>query len=313
MRRKEYLREILSSLEFQIVNFNNVGISYSDWTHHVFGYEINKVTDDEIKSIENRIKKIELKIGIKRVDVYRKNLIAPNQYPSEFNKYIGRVKSKLPSYILNFPDSGFIFETTSGKPWTSFNSHMAPYKSKLSLNTDIHFGKHDFSRLACHEAYGGHHSELSNKDQLLIREKRGEHGLVITYSPQVFVSEAIAEGVYILLEIIDSTNYEDLLTWNYDRLIFALQNLATFAFFDEHRTKTDIRKILSKYYVSPETIQIILNFSTDPIFGKYAPIYYSAFNFIKNLYQETNQKENLIKTLFLKPCTPKLLTEEFNS
>jgi hypothetical protein len=230
---------------------------------------------------------------------------------TEFQTSIKKVKKKIPQSILKFTDEGFIVELTSGKPWSAFNTHLAPFKSKLTLNIDISFNALDLYRLASHEAYGGHHSELSNKDNLLVREQKGEHGLVITLSPQVFISEGIAECMYVLFEILDKVNEEQMLAWHYDRLIFALQNLATFMFFDDDLTKEAIDGVFKKYIISDESRKGILNFSTDPLFGKYAPIYYSAFNFVEDLYLKTTKKDELINTLFTQPCTPNLLIEEF--
>jgi hypothetical protein len=166
-------------------------------------------------------------------------------------------------------------------------------------------------RLAFHEAYGGHHSELSHKDNLLINENRGEHGIIISFSPQTFVSEAIAEGIYVLLNGLDQSSDEQLIGWNYDRLIFALYNLATHLHFDDGLDRTEINNRLKKYGVTDKTRENILNFSLDPLFGKYAPVYYTAFNFLSELYSKTDSKDKLIKTLFTKPCTPKLLQQEF--
>ena len=206
--------------------------------------------------------------------------------------------------MQNFKDEGFLFETTSSQPWSAFNTHFAPFSSKLTLNTDVPFTAAGLYRTACHEGYGGHHSELSLKDKLLVDEGRGEHGLVITFSPQTFISEAIAEGMYVLLGILDKSNPEMMLAWYYDRMIFALQNLATFLFFDDGLNKEDVLSRIKAFGITEKTAGYIVDFSTDPLFGKYAPVYYSAFNFISGLYEKSNDKKRLIKTLFTQPCNP---------
>ncbi len=57
----------------------------------------------------------------------------------------------------------------------------------------------------------------------------------------------------------------------------------------------------------------ILNFSTYALFSKYAPVYFTAFNFFEKLYESINKKEELIKTLFTKPCTPSMMLKEFGN
>ena len=310
-RRKFYLMEILHCLEFQINNLDKK-LPYETISEETFGFKINRVGESDIHALENKIRELETKIGSTRQEVYVKNLVKPEEYKSVFENDIRTVKSKLPQSILDFPDAGFQFETVTNKPWGAFNTHIAPFKSKLTLNTDIHFSTYDLFRLASHEAYGGHHSELSNKDKLLIENGFGEHGLVITLSPQTFVSEAIAEGIYVLLKVTDESNLEEQLTWYYDRLTFALQNLTTFLFNDDGKSIEEIRKIISQYKVSDDTVNIVINFSTDPVYGKYAPVYYSAFNFLSGLYKKTLNKNKLIETLFQKPCTSSLLKNEFD-
>lgn len=181
----------------------------------------------------------------------------------------------------------------------------------MTLNEDIIFSQPGLYRLASHEAYGGHHSELSNKDKLLVEEERGEHGLVITYSPQAFVSEGLAEAVYVLLGILDEKDNVKMLGWQYDRLVYALYNKMAFMHFDDGLSKEEIIQKLGKFGIDATTQKEAINFATDDEMGRYAPVYYSAMNFIINLYNRTSRKEELIKTLFALPCTPKLLSAEF--
>ena len=309
-RRKAYLEAMLNSIKYQISILNEQP-TYDTFTKNAFGFEIQRVTDHELEDIESQLKKLEKELGKSCFEVYKDNSLNCDDYQSYFQKSVEEIKSQLPSRILGFKDEGFEFELTSDKPWSAFNSHIALFKSRLTLNSDVSFSKMDLYRLASHEAYGGHHSELSNKDQLLIEEGRGEHGLVVTFSPQTFVSEAIAEGMYVLLGLLDQNDPVYKLGWYYDRLTFALQNLATFMFFDENMTKQEIIKSLADYGVTDKTKDYIANFSTDPLFGKYAPVYYSAFNFIQDLYQTTSKKDELVTTLFTKPTTVDLLVSEF--
>lgn len=309
-RRKTYLLEVTDSLTFQLAEIDQK-TSYSDFSRNTFGFQINRVTETELAEIEASIKMLESKLGKSRFEVLEENRVDKADYKNVFKNYVEKAKTKLPSFLTDFPDQGFEFELTSNKPWSAFNSHIAPFKSRLTLNADIEFDHMYLHRLAFHEAYGGHHSELSHKDKLLVEEGRGEHGLVITYSPQTFVSEAIAESVYVLLGGLDNSNKEQLLAWYYDRLAFALQNLASFMHLEDKLSPKEINSKMSYYGVTEKVRSDLINFSTDTVFGKYAPVYYSAFNFLEGLYLSTNRKEKLIKDLLTKPCTPELISREF--
>lgn len=309
-RRKQYLSEILSSVKFQIYKLNRK-IPFSDFSEQVYGYRIERVTTSEIDVIEQELSILEKEEGKSRFNLLRDFKIEENQCQAEFVKNIEKVKKRLPDFITDFPDKGFHVEITTGKPWTAYNHHTAPFTSTLMLNRDAGFTSIDLYRLASHESYGGHHSELSHKDRLLVEQGKGEHGVVIMFSPQVFISEAIAEGMYVLLGLRGTTDGPLLISWLYDRLMFALQNLATYLFFEDKKSREEIDTLLRKYGITDKSRKNILNFSTDPLLGKYAPIYYSAYNFINNLFNKTQKREVLLKTLFTLPCTPGLLLEEF--
>lgn len=310
-RRKTYLLAMIDSIEYQIQAISSPWQSFSEFSKNAFGFEMKRVTDNEIHQIEQKIHELEKKLGMTQQQVFEKNSLQASEYQTTFEEFVDKAKQVLPTYITDFPDEGFEFEVVQDKPWSAFNTHLAPFRSKLTLNSDVSFTQLDLYRLAFHEAYGGHHSELSQKDRLLTEDGKGEHGLVVTFSPQTFVSEAIAEGIFVLLGGLTPKNNELLLGWYYDRLIFAAQNVATFWYFDDHLSREEIKKKLEQFALSKQSIQYIVNFSTDELFGKYAPVYYSAFNFLEHLYNNTQKKEKLIRTLFTQPCTPQLLRDEF--
>ena len=311
-QRKIYLEEILDSLVYQL-NPANRQDSYADFSRSTFGVKIERVTEEEIAGLEAKIKKLEVRIGLSRQEVWHKYHLEKDELLPHLARHIETITSKLPSYLFNFPDEGVALKLTNNKPWGAFNSHTNPYKSEITLNTDVGLTDLDLCRLACHEVCAGHHTELSNKDQMLTMLQRGEHGIVITFSPQTFVSEAIAESMFDLLGILDENDDEMMIGWYYDRLIFALQNLATHLYFDDRLTREEIDAKFSGYAISDLSRKNILNFSCDPVFGRYAPVYHAGYHFLKDLYEKTTQKERLIKTLFSQPCTPTLLMKEFNS
>lgn len=308
-RRKIYLNEILQSLDFQLNNCNTI-VPYEVFSQQTFGFTIKQVTDEEIDLLIDKITDLEKKVGLSFQEVLAKSQVKPQNYERLFLTAVANSKKQLPKYITNFDDQGFSFTTTTNQPWAAFNSHLRPGHSKLELNSDTHFTEYSLKRLAYHEGYGGHHSELCHKDKLLL-QGRGEHGFVLTFSPQTFISEAIAEFVYVFLGGMDQKDDIEILVWSIDRLTFALYNKTAFWFLEDKFTLDQIRDRLTIYPISMRTIEDIINFSTDPIFGKYAPVYYSAFNFLSDLYTHTNLKNQLIKELFTLPCTPQILLNSY--
>lgn len=100
-RRKSYLKEIVHSLEVQIKN-NTDKFSYSDFCEENFGYRIERVTEEDIESIEQEIVKIEKEMDITRFEIFKKHEVSKSQYKAQFAQYIEKVKRKLPDYLLDF-------------------------------------------------------------------------------------------------------------------------------------------------------------------------------------------------------------------
>jgi hypothetical protein len=302
-RRKEYLASQIKALTFFYNNpLSRGNTEIQQASKELFGYKISRIQDKEIREITTEIRNLEIQIGKTRQEVFNANIIQEENLLKYFKQRVDSSKNVLPEYILDFEDNGFEYKLTKNKPWSAFNSHINTGKSRLTLNTDSSINKLDLKQLSYHEGYGGHHAELSQKDRLLI-EGRGEHGLIIIYSPQVFISEAIAEGVNYYFNVVNGSS-ELKLAWNYNRLIFALQNLATYMYFEDETPIDDIKNILREYYVSEKSITNIINYSTDELYGLYATVYYSAFNFFQEIYINSKDKDQLLKELFTKPCTP---------
>lgn len=309
-RRKRYLTEILGNLTF-LLKEKSESVPLTDFYKHTFGFPIQRVSKEEISRIELNIQTLETQLNMSRFEVFQQHVVQTKEIVPKFQSMGDNIKKHIPQDLLTFPDGKLIFELVSNKPWEAFNTHIKPFTSKLSVNLDIDIFEMNLHHMAAHEGYAGHHTELSNKDILLTNEGRGEHGLVITYSAQTFISEAIADVMYVILGILDKSNPVGMISWHYGLLKSALQNLATFLYIEDHWTKAQIEEELKKYTLSDKARQGMLSFSTDPVFSRYAPIYYSAFNFLEPLYAKTSNKKKLIHTLFTQPCTASLLTEEF--
>jgi hypothetical protein len=308
--RKVYLSELLNSLTYQFDSKSKTD-SYTDFSQATFGFKIERVTENEIKKLEFRIHSLEKQLGKSRQEVCHKYHLEKDELLPHFAGHIEKITNALPSYLFNYPDEGVSLKLTENKPWGAFNSHVKPFQSEVTLNADVGLTDLDLKRLACHEVCGGHHTELSNKDQMLTVLQRGEHGIVVTYSPQTFVSEAIAESMFDVLGILNHEDNDMMMAWHYDRLVFALQNLATYLYFDDKLPREEIDLKFKNYAVSDQSRQNLLNFSCDPLFGRYAPVYHAGYQFLKDLYEKTDQKERLVKVLFSQPCTPTILTKEF--
>lgn len=85
----------------------------------------------------------------------------------------------------------------SGQPWSGYNWYLGNVSSRIELNTDQPVRLNDLPGLLAHEAYPGHHTEHSLREQRQVREQGfGEYAIALLISPQAVVSEGIATTAF---------------------------------------------------------------------------------------------------------------------
>jgi hypothetical protein len=310
-RRKTYLNALLQSLVYQIrLAKGEIEFNLNEFSKQCYGVNIDRAHDIEIRRLEVKLSEAEDKLRMTRFDVIQEDSVAKRSVVKLFQAKLDSARNKLdPQFPLPVGESMTV-TGISRKPWSAFNRHAAAFSSELQINLDVRHTETDLLRLAGHEGYGGHHTELSLKDKLLL-EGRGEHGLVITFSPQTFISEAIAESSASIFDLLPHNRKTQLLT-DYDRLTDALLNLAAFWFFQDKIEKKEIKDKLMHFKIADETREMILNFATDDFWGKYALIYYPAYDFLLNFYNRTEDKHGFLAEIYNLPTTPEMITSRYS-
>ena len=81
----------------------------------------------------------------------------------------------------------------SDEPWTAFNYYQGNLRSRIAVNTDVPMTPDILVGLVTHEAYPGHHTEHSWKEQLHVRKGRLEESALMVGTPSSLIGEGIAE------------------------------------------------------------------------------------------------------------------------
>lgn len=305
--RRSYLSEIAKSIIFQITAIlEDEEKSFADFNRNCFGIIVERASEVEIKRLDDKIIDLESRHRKSRYDVLAENRVDKRSLLRQFSQQVEKAKIAMPPNLALPESESFSVSSTSRKVWSAFNKHVAPFKSELIINKDFDFTTHGLANLAAHEGYGGHHTELSLKDKLLVNEGRGEHSFVLTFSPQTFISEAIAESAY-QLHGLNPLTRESMLIWYYEKQLMALQNLAVFLHFEDGLEKQEIMHRLDGYDVSETDLQKLVNFATDKKLGRYAHIYHAGFRFLQSIIQRLEDKSPLIKRIYTRPVTPNML------
>jgi hypothetical protein len=105
--------------------------------------------------------------------------------------------------VVELPDGEAVaLEVVRDKPWWASCDYLGDLRSRIAINVDLPMSAIDLLVLAIHETYPGHHAERVRKEHLLVRGRgRLEETLVLVPTPQMLVTEGIAElAPQVLLE-----------------------------------------------------------------------------------------------------------------
>lgn len=90
-------------------------------------------------------------------------------------------------------DESFDVIFVQNQPWIAYNWYLGGGRSRIEFNTDLPLYITDVANLVAHEAYPGHHTELTIKENLLVRQAgQIEHSLNLLYAPAAAISEGVA-------------------------------------------------------------------------------------------------------------------------
>lgn len=220
------------------------------------------------------------------------------------------------------PEETFEIAFVRDKPWGGYNWYLGNLRSHIDLNVSIPINITRLVDLIAHEAYPGHHTELSIKEAELVR-KQGwlEHTLVILNSPSCVIAEGIATRALATL-----MREEELVAWNAAELFpraglghldagreqaieTARSNLrsvsanATFLLLDRHIDEAEILAYLQRYGLETEQEAArTLNFI------KYARSYTFTYDFggwlLDDLFATAHERDYWFKRLLSEAVTP---------
>jgi hypothetical protein len=81
----------------------------------------------------------------------------------------------------------------SDKPWSAFNYYLGGLRSRIEVNTDAPLSPSFVTELATHEAYPGHHTERTWKEQVRVRDAGElEESAQMIGTPSALIAEGIA-------------------------------------------------------------------------------------------------------------------------
>jgi hypothetical protein len=217
----------------------------------------------------------------------------------------------------------FEMEFVSDQPWMAYNYYLGGYRSHIEINQDLSLSIDNLVETAAHEAYPGHHTEMANKEERLVREKKyTEHVLTLINSPAAVIAEGIATSALetVLLE-------KELEDWYRDELLpragltgidpsritaksraynksRGLEGNAAFMLFDQRKAPHEVRSYLQRYGLyNDKELDHILRFISNPQDRSYIFTYHIGHDLLDTLFSKADRTV-YFKRQLEEPVTP---------
>lgn len=225
---------------------------------------------------------------------------------------------------FNLPENeSFTLEFVSDQPWGAYNWYLGGFRSRIDINTDLPSHVNVLAGLLAHEGYPGHHTELSIKEEKLVRQKQyTEFSITLINAPSCVISEGIATTALktILTEDeledwyreeilplagmshIDAKRIKDI--GNAGTKMTGIVGNAAFLMYDQNKSKDEISLYLQKYNLSTEKRALKnIKFISNPLYRSYIFTYHVGRDLLEKLFTHV-ERDSYFKRLLEEPVTP---------
>jgi hypothetical protein len=188
------------------------------------------------------------------------------------------------------PGERLDWETVSGPVWEAFNDYRGDLRSVVQVNEGFPISLTSLVAIVAHEAYPGHHTERTCKEQLLYRDQsRLETSVTIASAPEAVITEGLAtnalqvalgeDGFGALFRLMDDLGVHvdpavaEVVHVEEQRLFAAAANVARMVH-EDGMTRRDAEAYLQEWELdSPERAAKTASFIMDPGLRTYVTAY----------------------------------------
>jgi len=264
-----------------------------------------------------------------RLQAWYRSLEIPIEKVQEILPFIIKRLRELTHQKFGLPNGeNFALKFVSDQPWSAYNWYLGGFQSRIDFNTDLPIKVSALADLIAHEGYPGHHTELSIKEQKLIRERQfQEHVLTLLNSPSCVIAEGIATSALETVltdaereewyreEILPKAGMAHIDAKRMIQISRASQKLdglvgnAAFMLHDQNKSEAEIIQYLQKYGLMTEKeAQKSIRFISDGIDRSYIFTYHMGYDLLAELFAQGN-REAYFKRLLEEPVTPHQIRE----
>ena len=187
----------LTAMETRIRMLRGELLSFEDEVEGLYGHRPSRFPEEALADAHRRLETLlpgggDLADRLRRYD--RTFLVPTERILSLFEIAAEECRSRASSLVPLPEQERLNLSLVSDRPWGAYNWYQGNGVSNIEINTDLPRRVSTLLHYVAHEAYPGHHTELSVRDVLLAQgEGWAEYTLSPLYSPQSFISEGGAD------------------------------------------------------------------------------------------------------------------------
>lgn len=121
----------------------------------------------------------------------RRSLIPSDKQAAVLEASVKACRERTAARVL-LPPETIQFDAVHNKPWNAYSAYKGGFHSQVQWNMDFRLTVDRALQLACHETYPGHHVQSILIEQGMVRRAHPERSVLLSFSPQSFLSEALA-------------------------------------------------------------------------------------------------------------------------
>jgi hypothetical protein len=325
-QRRDFLLHQISAMQMSLRLLGGENVSLAEEVQGL--YDVQPTWRDESNFVEaqKRLDEVlppgdSLK---ERLERWKKSFEIPMDKIKELLPFVVDTLRELANQMFRLPEEeSFAIEFVSNQPWSAYNWYLGEFKSRIDINTDLPMRVNALPGLIAHEAYPGHHTELSLKEANLIRQRNyQEHVLTLINSPSCVIAEGIATTALQTVltdqelenwyrdEILPRAGMSHIdpkmiieVSWAGEKLS-GLWGNAAFMFHDQKKSTNEIISYLQKYEMSTqEEANKAIQFISNPLYRSYIFTYHIGYDLLEEFFSYGNRAQYFARLLG-EPVTP---------
>jgi hypothetical protein len=238
--------------------------------------------------------------------------------------------------MIDLPEGDEVeFRMVTNQPWSGYNWFLGNGKSRVEINTDLPIRASGLLDLIAHEAWPGHHTEHSLKEQQLYYGRGwGEYAIQLINTPECVISEGIAtlaesfifdegegarwmaEAVYPMAGLPIDPEREAGVS-RASAALRAVGGNAALLLHDRGATEDEVVAYFMQYGLDDEKrARHRLSFIVDPLWRAYIFCYHAGRDLLGAWLEQSidaTDRSERIRRLMLEPVTPGVIAERLES